>query len=191
MLVNLKNVTLKKAALKAKYPQVFTGLEKLKIFQLKLHKDERVTPVAQAMRRIPFMISNEQQTQLEELELLDVIKNVDGPTSWINPLVCICLDIRQANRTILSEKHPVPTTESFRGKSILQFRFEHGISSSRACSGDKHLLFCVNMATEKIPTTHLPGDQRLLWCSLYSIFRAAGASEEEHDGRLIQVMKKL
>ncbi len=44
---------------------------------------------------------------------------------------------------------------------------------------------------KKIPTTHLPGDQRLLWCSQYSMFRADGASEEEHDGRLIQVIKKL
>ena len=42
----------KKAALKAKYPQVFTGLGKLKNFQLKLHVDESVTPIANAMRRI-------------------------------------------------------------------------------------------------------------------------------------------
>ena len=51
---------------------------------------------------------------------LDVIEKVNGPTSWINPLVsvekpngdvCICLDMRQANRETLREKHPVPTIE--------------------------------------------------------------------------------
>ena len=107
----LKDVTDKKAALKAKYPQVF---------KLKLHVDESVTPVAQAMRRIPFSRKQKVVDKLEELEELDVIEKVNGPTSWINPLVSvekpngdvrICLDMRQANRAILREKHPLPTIE--------------------------------------------------------------------------------
>ena len=138
-----RNVTDKKAALKAKYPQVFTGLGKLKTFQLKLHVDESVTPSAQAMRRIPFSRKQKFVDKLEELEALDVVEKVNGPTSWISPLVVvekpngdvhICLDMRQANRAILREKHPVPTMEetarNVRGKSILQVRFEHGISPS-------------------------------------------------------------
>ena len=48
------------------------------------------------------------------------LKKVNGPTSWINPLVAvekpnrdirICLDMRQANHAILRQKHPVPTVE--------------------------------------------------------------------------------
>ena len=105
--------------------------------------DESVTPSAQAMRRIPFSRKQKVVDKLEELEALDVIEKVNGPTSWINPLVVvekpngdvrICLDMRQANRAILREKHPVPTIEetarNVRGKSILQVRFEHGISPS-------------------------------------------------------------
>jgi hypothetical protein len=51
---------------------------------------------------------------------LDVIEKVEGPTSWVNPLVVvekpngdirICLDMRQANQAIVREKHPVPTVE--------------------------------------------------------------------------------
>jgi len=38
-----KSIADKKSALKAKYPQVFTGLRKLKNVQLKLHVDESVT----------------------------------------------------------------------------------------------------------------------------------------------------
>lgn len=115
-----KDVTDKKAALKANYPQVLTGLSKLKNFKLNLHVDESVTPVAQAMRKIPFSRKQKVVDKLEELVALDVIEKVNGPTSWINPLVSverpngdvrICLDMRQANREILREKHPVPTIE--------------------------------------------------------------------------------
>ena len=59
-------------------------------------------------------------SKLKQVEELDVIEKVNGPTSWINPLVavekpngdiCICLDMRQANHANLREKHPVPTVE--------------------------------------------------------------------------------
>ena len=58
-------------------------------------------------------------TKLKQLEELHVIEKVNGPTSWINPLVAvekpngdirICLDIKEANRAILL-KQPVPTVE--------------------------------------------------------------------------------
>ena len=43
-----------KAALRLKFPKVFEGLGKLKGYQLKLHQDDSVPPVAQPLRRIPF-----------------------------------------------------------------------------------------------------------------------------------------
>ena len=54
------------------------------------------------------------------MEELDVVEKFSSPTSWINLLVVvekrngdirICLDMRQANRAILRETHPVPTVE--------------------------------------------------------------------------------
>ena len=97
-----RNSNDKKAALRTKYAKVFTALGKLKNFQLKLHVDESVTPIAQAMRRIPFSRKQKVIDKLEEPEALDVIEKVNGPTSWINPLVAveksngdvrICLDM--------------------------------------------------------------------------------------------------
>ena len=58
------------------------------------------------MRSIPFSRKQKVVDKLEELEALDVIEKVNGPTSWINPLVAvekptgdvrICLDMREAN----------------------------------------------------------------------------------------------
>ena len=86
---------------------MLTGLGKLKNFQLKLHVDEIITPVAQAMQIIPFSRKQMVVDKLEELEALDVIEKVNCPTSWINPFVSvekpngdvhICLDTRHANR---------------------------------------------------------------------------------------------
>ncbi|KAL9987020.1 hypothetical protein ACROYT_G001254 [Oculina patagonica] len=212
------DVTDKKAALKAKYPQVFTGLGKLKNFQLKLHVDESVTSVAQAMRRILF---SRKQKVVDKLEELDVIEKVNGPTSWINPLVSvekpngdvrICLDMRQANRAILREKHHVPTIEEtlqeISGAKVfskldLNMAFyqvelapeSRDITTFAGPNGlyrYKRLIFGVNMAAEKV--------QHIMWqvlkdCpgahNIHDDICVAGASEEEHDERLNQVMKKL
>jgi len=89
-------------------------------YQLKLHIDENVQPVAQQVRRIPFSRRAKVNKKLEELLKVDVIEKADGPSSWVNPLVVvekpnrdirICLDMRQANQAIVREKHPVPTVE--------------------------------------------------------------------------------
>ena len=47
---NLANQIDRRALLKTKFPKVFQGLGKLKGYQLKLHIDENVRPVAQPVR---------------------------------------------------------------------------------------------------------------------------------------------
>lgn len=70
----------RKASTKAKFPNVFQGLGKLKGYQLKLHIDESVRPVAQPLRIIPFSRREKVTGKLEDLLKLDVIENVEGPT---------------------------------------------------------------------------------------------------------------
>ena len=210
-----------KAALRLKFPAVFEGLGKLKGYQLRLHQDDSVPPVAQPLRRIPFSRRQKVTAKLKQLEELDVIEKVNGPTSWINPLVAvekpngdirICLDMRQANHAILREKHPVPTVEETLqeiseakvfSKLDLNMAFHQielhpdsrDITTFAAPDGlyrYKRLFFGVNMATEKF--------QQLIWqilkdCpgayNLHDDVRVVGRDHKEHDENLDKVMRKF
>lgn len=77
------------AALKAKFSKVFEGLGKLKDYQLKLHIDKNVQPVAQQVQQIPFSRRAKVNEKLEELLKLDGIEKVERPTSWVNPLLVV------------------------------------------------------------------------------------------------------
>ena len=211
----------KKHNLRLKYPSVFEGLGKLNDYQLRLHINTDVTPVAQPIRRIPFSRRAKVLDKLNELEKLDVIEKVEGPTSWVNPLVVVdksngdvrlCLDMRQANQAIVREKHPVPTVEEtlqeISGAKVfskldLNMAFHQielhpdcrDITTFAAPNGlcrYKRLIFGVNMATEKF--------QQIIWSiiqdcpgahNIHDDLRVVGCNEEEHDQRLDKVMRKF
>ena len=92
----------------------------MKNFEVKLHIDESVTPVAQPARRIPFHLRKKVSQELERLEQEGIIEKVEGPTPWISPLVAIpkkngdvrlCVDMRLPNEAIQRERHPTPTID--------------------------------------------------------------------------------
>ena len=62
----------------------------MKDYELKLHIDESVKPVAQHVRRIPFGLREKVDAKLDELLELDIIEEVpEGPSGWIPPLVVV------------------------------------------------------------------------------------------------------
>lgn len=102
------------------FPTLFEGIGKLNNFQLKLHINEEIQPVAQSVRRVPFSLREKVKQELNRLLEEDVIERVKGPTPWVNPLVIvpkpggdvrICVDMRRANEAIIRERHPIPTTD--------------------------------------------------------------------------------
>jgi len=106
--------------LTAEFPEVFTGLGKLKDQQVKLYIDTTVQPVAQKYRRIPFHIRQQLDTHLDKGEENGVIEKANGPTPWISPLVIVpkpknpqeirvCVDMRAPNQAIKRERHNMPT----------------------------------------------------------------------------------
>ena len=98
----------------------FQGLGKLRDFQLRLHVDETVKPVAQPPRRVPFGLRAKVEEQLDQLLAADVIEPAMGPTPWTSPVVIVpkpngevrlCIDMRRANEAMIRERHPIPTVE--------------------------------------------------------------------------------
>ena len=65
-----------------KHKDVFQGMLKLK-YQLKLHKDEFVTPVQQPVRHLPYHTRTKVSKEITRLLENDCIETVEGPTSWM------------------------------------------------------------------------------------------------------------
>ena len=101
-----------------KHDAVFNGVGKLKDYQLKVHLNPDITPVAQPQRRLPFHVRKDVEKKLQELQDLDIIEDVEGPTPWVSPLVAVpksngdvrvCVDMRRANEAVIPKRHPIPT----------------------------------------------------------------------------------
>ena len=89
--------------LQDKYLKVFTGIGKLIDYKLKLHVDESKIPVVQKPRRVPFALREKVTAKIEELVEKDKVERVEGPTSWVSPIVAapkpsrdirVCVDMR-------------------------------------------------------------------------------------------------
>ena len=103
-----------------KYKACFEGVGKLTDYQVKIHVNKEVNPVAQHPRRVPFSLREKVESKLHELEQLDIIEKVKGPTPWVSPIVVVpkpsgeirlCIDMRRANEAIVRERHPIPTVD--------------------------------------------------------------------------------
>ena len=68
---------------------VFRSVGRLKDYQLKIHIDPEVTPVAQPQRCVPFHVPKDVEKKPQELQDLDFIEDVEGPTPWVSPLVAV------------------------------------------------------------------------------------------------------
>ena len=87
-----------------------------------MHIDESVRPVIQPHRRIPFHLRQKVEKELANMEAMDIIEKVEGPTPWVSPIVVvnkpndpdnvrICIDMRLANKAIKRERHMTPTVD--------------------------------------------------------------------------------
>ena len=102
------------------YPELFSGVGKLKDFQLTIPIDESVDPVIQPIRRVPYHLRERLEKKLESLEQTDIIEKVDTPSRWVSPAVIVpkgeddirlCIDMRQANTAVRRVHHTIPTIE--------------------------------------------------------------------------------
>ena len=92
---------------------MFAGVGLLRVYELKLHIDESVKPVAQPVCRMPFGLREKVDKKLNQVLELNIIEEVsDRPSGWISPLVVVlkgdgdirvCVDMRRANEAIIRE----------------------------------------------------------------------------------------
>lgn len=91
--------------------------------KIRIPVDKSVQPVAQRLRRLPLPMLDKVDEKLNELLSKDIIEKVYEPSSWVSPMVIVvkdsgdirlCIDMRQLNRAILRETHPLPTIEEIR-----------------------------------------------------------------------------
>ena len=183
--------------------------------------DGSVTPVAQPIRRIPFSRREKVVKKLKELEHLDVIEKVNGPTQWVNPVVTVkkpngdvrvCLDMREANKAIIRERQPIPTVEEtvqemgemkVFTKLDLNMAFHQvelhpesrDITTFAAPNGlyrYKRLVFGLNMASEKF--NHATR-QVVQDCpgpfNIHDDLIVGGVDDVEHDERVVAVVRKF
>lgn len=104
------------------YPKLFSGIGCLKDFEVKLHIDTYVKPVAQPHRRIPFHLQEKVKSEIKLLLDQGIIEQVRGPTPWLSNIVTplkpndpskvrICLDMRIANSAIQRTRYVLPTLD--------------------------------------------------------------------------------
>ena len=103
-----------------KFPEVFTGLGKLKDHKLKLYVDKTVPPVIQPARKEPYHLRVKIGEAIDKLLADGVIELATGPTEWCSPLhamvkkdksLRVCVDMRKVNEAILRTRHPIPTLD--------------------------------------------------------------------------------
>jgi hypothetical protein len=104
------------------FADCFSGIGKLKGFQVELHIDKSIKPITQPHRRIPFHIRKKVEQELQYLDENDIIEKVERPTPWISPIVAgpkpkqpdkvsLCVDMRQANRAFQGERSLMPIVD--------------------------------------------------------------------------------
>ena len=109
------------------YPENFTGLGKLRHYQVKLHIDESVKPVAVPPRSVPYHLQERFQKAIDEMVQQDVIEEhpVNEPAPWVSCAVItskpdggmrVTMDAKNVNKAIHSMNHPIPRQEDIKAK---------------------------------------------------------------------------
>ena len=105
---------------KCQYPQLFTGLGRMKKEQ-KIEIADCAKPFAWTVpRRVPLPLLKKVEAELDKVVKLDVIETIDTPTDWCAPLVVVpkangdvrlCVDLTMLNKSVKRETYAMPSVE--------------------------------------------------------------------------------
>ena len=77
----------------------------------KLHLKPDAKFVGQPCRCVPYNLCSKVEEKPTELEDMDIIERVEGPTPCVSLIVIICVDMRMANTAIEHSRHLIPTID--------------------------------------------------------------------------------
>lgn len=194
---------------------------KFKDVLIQIPIDESVKPIVQPYRRIPIPLEEKVDKKITELLQRDIIEKVEGPSSWISPIVPIlkengdvrlCVDMRRANTAIMRENHPLPTMDRIlpRIRNAKVFskldikdafhqlelhpdsRYITTFISSKGLYRYKRLMFGITCAPEIFQKTL---ERMLIGCegvvNFIDDILVYGETQDQHDARLEEVMTIL
>ncbi|GBL95553.1 hypothetical protein AVEN_54150-1 [Araneus ventricosus] len=105
---------------KAKFPELFKGLEVMKgCYSIKL-KPGAIPFAITSPRRVPIPLLNQTKAKLKRMVEDKVITPVLKPTEWCAPVVIvpksdgnvrICVDLVELNKNVIWELHPLPKAD--------------------------------------------------------------------------------
>ncbi|KAL7880825.1 hypothetical protein SRHO_G00030790 [Serrasalmus rhombeus] len=119
--VNLDN----EEAVKSEFPKLFSGLGKMQ-GEYKIVLKPGAKPFSLSTpRRISLPLMPRVKEELNRMEQQGVISKVEQPTEWCAPMVVvpkqtgkvrICTDLTELNKSVLRERHPLPSVEHTLGQ---------------------------------------------------------------------------
>ena len=104
----------------AEYRNVFQGLGTIKTERCNIKLKEDAIPRVVPCRKIPFKLHKNVKAELDRMCKNNIIKKVDEPTAWVNPIVIVkkankdirlCLDPLYLNQSLMRQHCKLPTFE--------------------------------------------------------------------------------
>uniref|UniRef100_A0A3B3HH25 Gypsy retrotransposon integrase-like protein 1 n=1 Tax=Oryzias latipes TaxID=8090 RepID=A0A3B3HH25_ORYLA len=126
LVARVENIILDSTAtVKREFPRLFSGLGKMEgEYNIVLKPNAQPFSLS-TPRRISLPLMPKVKEELTRMEQQGVISKVDQPTEWCAPMVVvpkrtgrvrICTDLTELNKSVLREKHPLPSVENTLGQ---------------------------------------------------------------------------
>ena len=203
------------------FHDVFTGLGNLgDEYHIKLEPEAQPVAL-HTSRNVPLPLRAKVQDELNRMEQGGVILKVDDPTPWCSGIVVvpkklgairICVDLKKLNENVLREVHPLPKVEEtlalLAGATVFSKLDANSGFWQIPLAKESRLLttfitpfgrYCFNklpFGITSAPELFQKRMKRILdglkgvVCQMNDIL-IFGSSQEEHDSRLLAVLKRL
>lgn len=89
--------------------------------EVSLQIDNSITPVVQKHQRVPILMQQQLDKELDRLLEQTIIEPVNSPPTWVNPIIIVpkpksdsirlCVDMRIANTAIIRQPYQIPTID--------------------------------------------------------------------------------